>query len=103
LLHRCCIGVAKALDCPSLCYTNIIMARPAKSSTSRTPPLPPSYSSQKVIKKHDDYTSDGIEDADIFLLPGSDYQVMLFVTFVAAVVRLFRIYQPSSVVFDEVQ
>jgi dolichyl-phosphate-mannose-protein mannosyltransferase len=42
-------------------------------------------------------------DTDVFLLPVSDYQAMIFVTAVAAVVRLFRIYQPSSVVFDEVQ
>lgn len=28
---------------------------------------------------------------------------MVLVTIVAAVVRLFRIYQPTSVVFDEVQ
>jgi hypothetical protein len=53
--------------------------------------------------KHADYTSEGVEDHDIFLLPGSDYQVMLLLTLVAAVVRLFRIHQPSSVVFDEVQ
>lgn len=50
-----------------------------------------------------DYTSEGVEDHDIFLLPGSDYQVMILATVMAAVVRLFRIYQPSSVVFDEVQ
>jgi dolichyl-phosphate-mannose-protein mannosyltransferase len=49
------------------------------------------------------YASDGIKDNDIFMLPGSDYQIMLALTLVATVVRLFRIYQPSSVVFDEVQ
>ena len=54
-------------------------------------------------KKPDDYTSEGVRDHDIFLLPGTDYQVMIFVTVLAATVRLFRIYQPSSVVFDEVQ
>ncbi|KAI0458471.1 dolichyl-phosphate-mannose-protein mannosyltransferase 1 [Xylaria acuta] len=53
-------------------------------------------------KPHDDFTSDGVEDNDVFLLPVSDYQVMLLVTFIGAVVRLFRIYQPTSVVFDEV-
>lgn len=58
---------------------------------------------EKVVKKHDDYTSDGVVDTDVFLLPVSDYQVLILVTIVAAVVRLFRIYQPSSVVFDEVQ
>lgn len=54
-------------------------------------------------KSHDDFTSDGVEDNDVFLLPVSDYQVMLLVTVIGAVVRLFRIYQPTSVVFDEVQ
>jgi dolichyl-phosphate-mannose-protein mannosyltransferase len=76
------------------------MAQPARSSppsSTRTPP------SQEVTNKHNNYTSEGVKDTDVFLLPGWDYQVMLFVTFVAAVVRLFRIYQPSSVVFDEVQ
>lgn len=54
-------------------------------------------------KKHDDYTSEGVEDNDVFLLPVSDYQVMLGVTILGAIVRLFRIYYPDSVVFDEVQ
>jgi len=58
---------------------------------------------QPVPNKHDDYTSDGVVDTDVFLLPGSDYQVMVLVTVLATIVRLFRIYQPSSVVFDEVQ
>ena len=58
-------------------------------------------SSKKVSRK--DYTSDGVKDHDIFWLPGTDYQMMILVTIAAAVVRLFRIYQPSSVVFDEVQ
>lgn len=49
------------------------------------------------------YSSHGVTDNDIFMLPGSDFQLLGFLTVVAAVVRLFRIYQPSSVVFDEVQ
>ncbi len=61
--------------------------------------LPP----KSILKKTDDYTSEGVVDHDIFLLPGSDYQIMAVVTVLAAIVRLFRIYQPSSVVFDEVQ
>lgn len=51
---------------------------------------------------HGDYTSDGVTDHDIFLLPLSDFQIVLAVAVLAAIVRLFRIYQPSSVVFDEV-
>jgi hypothetical protein len=50
-----------------------------------------------------DYSSEGVKDHDVFLLPGSDYQIMAVVTLIAAIVRVFRIYQPSSVVFDEVQ
>lgn len=49
------------------------------------------------------YTSEGVTDHDIFNLPGSDWQLLVLLTVIAAVVRLFRIYQPSSVVFDEVQ
>ncbi|KAI6247717.1 Dolichyl-phosphate-mannose--protein mannosyltransferase 1 [Erysiphe necator] len=48
------------------------------------------------------YRSEGVDDHDIFLLPSSDYQLMLGVTLLAIFIRLFRIYQPSSVVFDEV-
>jgi dolichyl-phosphate-mannose-protein mannosyltransferase len=49
------------------------------------------------------YTSVGVGDYDIFSIPASDWQVLGFITLLGAVVRLFRIYQPSSVVFDEVQ
>lgn len=49
------------------------------------------------------YGSDGVKENDIFSLPISDYKTLAFLTLVAAIVRLFRIYQPSSVVFDEVQ
>jgi len=56
-----------------------------------------------IVKKPNDYTSEGVVDNDVFLLPGSDYQIMGVLTLLAAVIRLFRIYQPSSVVFDEVQ
>ena len=58
----------------------------------------------KTIKgKPTDYSSHGVSDNDIFMLPGSDLQLLGLLTLIAAVVRLFRIYQPSSVVFDEVQ
>jgi dolichyl-phosphate-mannose-protein mannosyltransferase len=56
-----------------------------------------------VPVKSADYSSDGVQDHDVFLLPISDYQIMLALTIVAAIVRVFRIYQPTSVVFDEVQ
>lgn len=75
------------------------MARSSKQASEKASVRP----QQKAAKKHDDYTSDGVVDNDVFLLPASDYKAMVLVTIVAAVVRLFRIYQPSSVVFDEVQ
>lgn len=53
--------------------------------------------------KAKDYSSDGVADNDIFMLPASDFQLLGLLTAIAALVRLFRIYQPSSVVFDEVQ
>jgi dolichyl-phosphate-mannose-protein mannosyltransferase len=59
--------------------------------------------SKALVKRPDDYSSDGVKDNDVFLLPMSDYYVMFGLTLVAAAVRLFRIYQPTSVVFDEVQ
>lgn len=49
------------------------------------------------------YQSEGVQDHDIFRLPGSDWQLLGLLTAVACVVRLFRIAQPTSVVFDEVQ
>ena len=69
--------------------------------SERVPAQTQSHKSHKS-KKHHDYRSEGVKDNDIFLLPGSDFQILAVVTVVAAVVRLFRIYQPTSVVFDEV-
>lgn len=70
------------------------MARPS-SSRGKSPAAKP--------QKNTSYKSDGVEDNDVFLLPGSDYLVMGGLTILAALVRLFRISQPTSVVFDEVQ
>ncbi len=82
------------------------MAKPVTAKAPPTPAIPSSHSppkSKKSVRVHDDYTSDGVEDNDIFLLPISDYHVMFLVTILGAIVRLYRIYQPTSVVFDEVQ
>jgi dolichyl-phosphate-mannose-protein mannosyltransferase len=49
------------------------------------------------------YTSEGVEDNDIFDLPSSDWQLLSLLTIIGSFVRLFRIYLPTSVVFDEVQ
>lgn len=82
------------------------MARSSGATAAAAPASPPPSSNHKAqsrAKHGDDYTSDGVEDNDVFLLPLSDYWVTLAVTVLSAVVRLFRIYQPTSVVFDEVQ
>ena len=59
--------------------------------------------SRREQVKSKDYSSEGVTDNDVFLLPGSDFQLLGFLTLIATLVRLYRIYQPSSVVFDEVQ
>ncbi len=61
------------------------------------------YPNGGLAYKQKDYTSEGVRDSDIFKLPGSDWQLLGVLTVIAAIVRLFRIYQPTSVVFDEVQ
>jgi len=76
------------------------MARPV---VKRASPPPTTGGGKVKTKAPDDYSSDGVDDNDVFLLPVSDYQIMLAITVLAAIVRLFRIYQPTSVVFDEVQ
>lgn len=68
------------------------------SATDRSKSITPGKNT-----KRKDYGSEGVTDNDIFLLPGSDFQLLGVLTAIATVVRLFRIYQPSSVVFDEVQ
>ncbi|OAA74964.1 protein mannosyltransferase 1 [Akanthomyces lecanii RCEF 1005] len=75
------------------------MARP--SSARGKSPLP-SKSQAAAKGKSTSYQSDGVEDNDVFLLPGTDYLVLLALTIVGAAVRIFRISQPTSVVFDEV-
>jgi len=57
----------------------------------------------KAGSRPKDYTSEGVKNNDSLSLPSSDWNILLGLTFVALLVRLFRIYQPSSVVFDEVQ
>ena len=62
-----------------------------KQSSPNKPPYP-SY----------DYTSSGIKDNNILHLGSTDWEVVSIITLLGLFVRLFRIYQPSSVVFDEV-
>ena len=71
---------------------------------SRSPARPPKPNGRTAAEKQKlvGFTSEGVRDNDIFKMPGSDWQLLGIITFVGAIVRLFRIYQPSSVVFDEV-
>jgi dolichyl-phosphate-mannose-protein mannosyltransferase len=74
------------------------------SRGGRSPSRSPKPKSRKPIpQKRLDYGSEGVADNNIFNLPVSDYKWLAALTLVTAIVRLFRIYQPTSVVFDEVQ
>lgn len=73
------------------------------SKSGRSPSRSPNSKNRKKAGGERSYASDGVTDNNIFALPSLDYRILAFLTIVAAVVRLFRIYQPTSVVFDEVQ
>lgn len=75
----------------------------SKTGRSRSRSPNPKGKKGGVTAKSSHYGSDGVKDNNIFRLPRSDYKMLLVLTALAAIVRLFRIYQPSSVVFDEVQ
>jgi dolichyl-phosphate-mannose-protein mannosyltransferase len=83
--------------------------RNASRSPARSPARSPTGEQQvekveKPVKaKVASYTSEGVEDHDIFDLPSSDWQLLSIITILGSFVRLFRIYLPTSVVFDEVQ
>jgi dolichyl-phosphate-mannose-protein mannosyltransferase len=82
-----------------------------KRKAQATDSLPPSYQEavasapppQKAARIDVQDVDTGVKDNDIFGLPSSDYTILVLLTILAVLVRLFRIYQPSSVVFDEVQ
>lgn len=71
----------------------------------RSPSPSPSRKEAKkeVVKAAVEDTPATVKHNDIFNLPSSDYNVLFLLIVVAVAVRLFRIYQPTSVVFDEVQ
>jgi len=90
--------------------SSVYLDEKSPQRTGRSPVRSPARSAQPNGRQLDkkraepsDYTSEGVANNDILKLPSSDWQLLGFLTLVAAVVRLFRIYQPSSVVFDEVQ
>jgi dolichyl-phosphate-mannose-protein mannosyltransferase len=78
--------------------TPVEKSRTAKSSVDQ-----PKKATPVKATKRKDYGSEGVTDNDVFLLPGSDFQLLGVLTAIATMVRLFRIYEPTSVVFDEVQ
>lgn len=78
-------------------------ARRSGKSPSRSPAPNGRKQQKSTAPKLAGYTSEGVKDNDIFSLPSSDWQLLGLLVVVATVVRLYRIYQPSSVVFDEVQ
>ena len=82
-------------------FKDTLAVRP-QSRGRRSPSRSPRPKDRKRIQPVT-YASDGVRDYNIFNLPSSDYKLLALVTMVAAAVRLFRIYQPTSVVFDEVQ
>ncbi|WEW57533.1 Dolichyl-phosphate-mannose--protein mannosyltransferase 1 [Emydomyces testavorans] len=87
---------------PRLPKAGLDAKSPARRSSRSPGRSHGSENRQKAASKVSDYTSEGVKDNDIFNLPKADYKIMLVITALATIVRLFRIYQPSSVVFDEV-
>ena len=71
-------------------------------SRSRSP-RPKKKKQQQLNNQQRQQQAARVKDHDIFLLPTRDYEIMLALTALAAAVRLYRIWQPTSVVFDEVQ
>ena len=101
-------GLSEAIRSTTMASTGTLRSSPDEKTIRRTGKSPVRSEPRQVVpkgamKKPTDYTSEGVTDNDVFLLPGSDFQIVGLLTGIAAIVRLFRIYQPTSVVFDEVQ
>ncbi|KAJ5397099.1 hypothetical protein N7509_005212 [Penicillium cosmopolitanum] len=74
-----------------------------QSRGRRSPSRSPKPKNRKPVQTQpSSYASDGVKEYDILNLPASDYKLLVLVTLIGAAVRLFRIYAPASVVFDEV-
>ena len=63
----------------------------------------PAPVAKSPASKSKDYSSEGVKDNDISKLGSTEWQLLGAMTLVGLFVRLFRISQPTSVVFDEVQ
>ncbi|KAG9613822.1 dolichyl-phosphate-mannose-protein mannosyltransferase 1, partial [Aureobasidium melanogenum] len=71
------------------------MANRAAKSPARQP-------NTKAIAKPTGFASEGVENYDVSTLKSNDWLICGALSVVALFVRLFRISQPTSVVFDEV-
>jgi dolichyl-phosphate-mannose-protein mannosyltransferase len=67
--------------------------------TNNTKVIPTS----KGVSKPTGFASEGVGNYDVTTLESDDWMVCGALSVVALFVRLFRISQPTSVVFDEVQ
>lgn len=75
----------------------------ASEKSAYRPSASPARSAKGAARATGSYASEGVKDNDPSRMPASDWQILALLTVLAAVVRLFRIAQPTSVVFDEVQ
>ena len=73
------------------------------ASRSGKSPARAAPSSAKSSIKPRDFSSEGVKNYDVSTLKATDWEICGVMTLVAVFVRLFRISQPTSVVFDEVQ
>lgn len=93
-----------AATTPTLAVPGTLPATTKPRSKSRSRSRSKSNRKAKKDRTVDtSYKSEGVNDNDVFLLPGSDYITAIGLTIAATIVRLYKIYQPTSVVFDEVQ
>lgn len=102
------LGVADADPSPSRRRSKSPSpSRKKKTAAAKASSAPPPYEEVvRPITKPLQFVEDvdpAVKDNDIFMLPSSDFSLLVILTILAVFVRLFRIYQPSSVVFDEVQ
>jgi dolichyl-phosphate-mannose-protein mannosyltransferase len=74
-----------------------------KRTPSRSPGRKPNGKQKAQSTPVQSYKSEGVGDYDIFSLPSSDWQLLVIITIIGASIRLWKITQPTSVVFDEVQ
>lgn len=70
---------------------------------NRAAKSPARQANSKPVTKPNSFASEGVENYDVSTLKANDWLICSALSVVALFVRLFRISQPTSVVFDEVQ